>query len=153
MTTTVHRTARVALRLTRGQRRRCLGLMASGGDVWAWVLDCNRQLRAWGCPPVVNYQALCRELAGCVFGELDQQGARSVLRRYAASFFEAAKRRAAGEPAGFPRRKKRLYPVRWYDGTFAIMDNRIRIPVARGRPPLWVRLARPLPYPQTPSDR
>jgi IS605 OrfB family transposase len=147
MSKTHHRTARVALRVTTGQRRRCLGLMASGGDVWAWVLDCNRQLRAWRCPQVVNYQALCRELSGSVFGELDQQGARSVLKRYSAAFFEAAKRRAQGEPAGFPRRKRRLFPIRWYHGTFSIEDDRIRLPVARSRPPLWVRLSRPLPYP------
>src|SRR5882672_3200650 len=46
----VHRTARIALRTTHAQRRRCYGLLRSAGDVWAWVIDCNRQLREWHCP-------------------------------------------------------------------------------------------------------
>ena len=31
-------------------------------------------------------------------------------------------------------------------GTFQIQGRRVRLPVAKGRPELWVRLARPLPY-------
>ena len=62
--------------------------------------------------PVVSYQALCREIAGMTFGELDMVGARSVLRRYSSEWFEAAKRRKAGENASFPRRKKALLSVR-----------------------------------------
>jgi len=38
-------------------------------------------------------------------------------------------------------------PLRWYHGTFTLQGRRLRIPVARGRPPLWVRLDRDLPYP------
>src|SRR5688572_5471648 len=86
----VHRTARVTLRATPGQRRRCFGLLRAAGDVRAWVIDCNRQLREWGYRPVTNYQALCRELTGCRFGELDTTGARSVLRRYADEWHSAA---------------------------------------------------------------
>jgi putative transposase len=37
-------------------------------------------------------------------------------------------------------------PLRWYHGTFTLEGKRLRIPVARGRPPLWVRLDRHLPY-------
>jgi putative transposase len=66
------------------------------------VLDCNRQLREWKLPPVVSYRALCREIAGMSFGELDSVGARSVIRRYSTEWFEAAKRRKAGQPGGFP---------------------------------------------------
>src|SRR5439155_732991 len=66
--------------------------------------------------PVVSYQALCREIAGMSFGELDTVGARSVIRRYSTEWFEAAKRRKAGSPAGFPRRKRALLAVRWYHG-------------------------------------
>ena len=81
----VHRTARAGLRLTRGQRRRLVGLLVSAGDVWACVLELNAWRRARQDVPLVSYQALCRELAaagpGC-FGELDSTGARSVLRRY-----------------------------------------------------------------------
>src|SRR2546426_3989291 len=147
MGATLHRSARIAIRATGPQRRRLYGLLRSAGDVRAWVLDCNRQLREWKLPPVVSYQALCREIAGMSFGELDMVGARSVIRAYSAEWFEAAKRRKAGLPAGFPRRKKALLSVRWYHGTFRIVGERLRIPVRRGAPPLVVRLAREVPYP------
>jgi putative transposase len=100
---------------------------------------------------MVSYQELCRELAaagpGC-FGELDTTGARSVLRRYSDAWFAAAKRRKEGDPtARFPRRRRALMPIRWYHGTFTLEGRRLRIPAARGRPALWVRLDRHLPYP------
>ena len=51
------------------------------------------------------------------------------------------------ETAGFPRRKRRLVPVRWYHGTFAVVDARhVRVGVAKGAPPLVLGLARPIPY-------
>jgi putative transposase len=71
-----------------------------------------------------------------------------VLRRYSDAWFQAAKRRKAGQlDAGFPRRKRALVPVRFYNGTFTIQGQRVRLPVARGQPELRVRLARPPPYP------
>src|SRR5882762_11923761 len=144
----LHRSARIAVRATKPQRRRLYGLLRSAGDVRALVLDCNRQLREWKMAPVVSYQGLCREIAGMSFGELDTVAARSVLRHYSTEWFEAAKRRKAGGAAGFPRRKRALLSVRWYHGTFRIDGDRLRIPVRRGAPPLVVRLARALPYPQ-----
>jgi transposase len=139
----VHRTARVRLRLTRQQARRCYQQLRSAGDVWAWLLDTNRRRLQQGDPPVTNYQALCRELAKVNgFGELSTVGARSVLSRYADAWFQAAKRRNQ-ERAGFPRRKRSLVPIRCYHGTFRIQGQRVRLPVQRGRPELWVRLARP----------
>jgi IS605 OrfB family transposase len=145
----VHRTARIRLRGTRRQARRCYGLLRSAGDVWAWLLDTNRQRHQQGELAISNYQALCRELARSDgFGELSTVGARSVLRRYSDAWFQAAKRRKAGQQdAGFPRRKRALVPVRFYQGTFLLDGSRVRLPVARGQPELWVRLARPLPYP------
>jgi IS605 OrfB family transposase len=145
----VHRTARIRLRLTRRQARRCYGMLRSAGDVWAWLLDTNRQRHQQGEFATSNYQALCRELAYTGgFGELSTVGARSVLRRYSDAWFQAAKRRKAGQQeAGFPRRKRALVPVRCYHGTFTIQGQRVRLPVAYGQPALWVRLARPLPYP------
>jgi IS605 OrfB family transposase len=145
----VHRTARIRLRLTRRQARRCYGLLRSAGDVWAWLLDSNRQRRQQGQPAVSNYQALCRGLARTgPFGELSVTGARSVLQRFSDAWFQAARRRKAGQhDAGFPRRKHALVPVRFYHGTFLLDGSRVRLPVARGQPGLWVRLARPLPYP------
>jgi putative transposase len=147
----VHRTARAGLRVTRGQRRRLLGLLVSAGDVWACVLELNAWRRARQDRPLVSYQELCRELAasgrGC-FGELETTGARSVLRRYSDAWFAAAKRRRDGDAAArFPRRRRALVPLRWYHGRFTLAGRRLRIPVARGRPALWVRLDRDLPYP------
>ncbi len=144
----VHRTAHIRLRVTRWQARRCYGLLRSAGDVWAWLLDSNRQRRQQGEPAISNYQALCRELAKSDgFGELSTVGARSVLKRYSDAWFQAATRRGQAEKAGFPRRKRALVPVRYYHGTFLLDGTRVRLPVAKGQPELWVRLARPLPYP------
>jgi IS605 OrfB family transposase len=144
----VYRTARLRLRTTPAQADRCYGLLRSAGDVWAWLLDTNRKRRQQGAPPVVGYQALCCQLTSRgSFGELSVTGARSVLQRYADAWFQAARRRNRGEPAGFPRRKHALVPVRCYHGTFGIEGRRVRLPVARGHPELWVRLARPIPYP------
>jgi IS605 OrfB family transposase len=146
---TVHRTCRVSLRLTTAQRRRCFGLLRAGGDVWAWALDSNRARHTMGLPAIASYPDWCRQLARRPggFGALSVVGARSVLRRYADAWGEAARRRRAGKHAGFPRRKRRLVPVRFYHGTFMLEDRRLRLQVARGQPPLWLRLARPVPCP------
>jgi putative transposase len=147
----VYRTARTGLRVTWGQRRRLLGLLASAGDVWCCALELNAWRRARQDGPLVGYQALCRELTLSgpgTFGELDTIGARSILRRYSDAWFAAAQRRRSGdERARFPRRRRALVPLRWYHGTFTLTGRVLRIPVARGRPPLWVRLDRHLPYP------
>src|SRR5437870_11437608 len=66
----VHRPARIALRTTPAQRRRCYGLLRCAGDVWAWVIDRNRRLTEQHRPRVANFSALCRELTGTSFGEL-----------------------------------------------------------------------------------
>jgi putative transposase len=147
----VHRTARAGLRVTRSQRRRLLELLVSAGDVWACVLELNAWRRARQDRPLASYQELCRELACAgpgTFGELDTVGARSVLRRYSDAWFAAAKRRNEGDrTARFPRRRRALMPLCWYHDKFILADRRLRIPVARGRPALWVRLDRHLPYP------
>jgi IS605 OrfB family transposase len=144
----VHRTARIRLRVTRRQADRCYGLLRSAGDLWAWLLDTNRERLEQGAAPIVGYQALCRELTTRrPAGELSVVGARSVLGRYSDAWFQAAKRRRRGEPAGFPRRKRLLVPVRFHHQTFQLDGRRVRLPVARGRPALWVRIARPVPYP------
>jgi IS605 OrfB family transposase len=145
----VYRTAHIRLRLTRHQADRCYRLLRAAGDIWAWLLDSNRERLKHGQPSVANYQALCRQLTSQgSFGELSIVGARSVLRRYADAWFVATKRRRDGQQrAGFPRRKHALVQVRFYHGTFRLQEGRVRLPVARGRPELWVRLARPIPYP------
>jgi putative transposase len=152
---TVHRTCRISLRLTRRQRHRCVGLLRAGGDVWAWVLDTNRQRHTLGLPPIVSYANWCSELTRHPqrFGELGIVGARSVLRRYADAWVEAARRRKAGMRAGFPRRKRRLFPVRFYHGTFVLDEQRLRLPVAQGRPPLWLRWPARPPTRLRPSAR
>jgi transposase len=71
-----------------------------------------------------------------------------VLRRYSDAWFSAAKRRKAGDQATrFPRRRRGLMPVRWYAGTFVLDGRVLRIPVAKGRPALRLRLDRDVPYP------
>jgi IS605 OrfB family transposase len=146
----VYRTARCGLRVTRAQRERLFGLLRSAGDVWCCALDLNRWRRQRGSRPATGYQELCRELAAAgpgTFGELDTAGARSVLRRYSDDWFAAAKRRAEGDAgARFPRRRRGLVPVRWYHGTFTLDGRLLRVPVARGFPPLRVRLDRDVPY-------
>jgi hypothetical protein len=137
----VHRTARVTLRPTSGQRRRLFGLLTSAGDVWACVLEANWWRRYRQAPPLAGYQELCRELATAgpgTFGELDTTGARSVLRRFSDAWFAAAKRRKAGDgTVRFPRRRRRLVPIRWYHDTFTLDPDRrrVRLPTAAARPP------------------
>jgi transposase len=145
----VYRTAHIRLRATRHQTDRCYRLLRAAGDVWAWLLDDNRQRLKHGQPPITNYQQLCRQLTSQgSFAQLSTVGARSVLRRYADAWHQAAKRRRSGQQqAGFPRRKRALMPIRFYHGTFQLDGRRVRLPVARGGPELWVRLARPIPYP------
>jgi IS605 OrfB family transposase len=95
-----------------------------------------------------RYKELCRELARhpTGFGDLSTVGARSVLRRYSVAWYLANERRKANERAGYPRRKRAFMPVRYYNGTFELDGNRVRLPVTRGSPMLWLRLAQPLPY-------
>ncbi|WP_203726881.1 RNA-guided endonuclease InsQ/TnpB family protein [Paractinoplanes durhamensis] len=147
----VHRTARIGLRITRAQRQRCFGLLRSAGDVWACVLEVNAWRRRRRDKPAAGFQELCRLLAQSgpgTFGELDSVGARSVLRNYSDAWFSAAARRKAGHSqVRFPRRRRGLMPVRWYHGTFTVTGQVMRIPTARGCPPLAVRLDRPIPYP------
>jgi len=147
----VHRTARCGLRATARQRRRLFGLLRSAGDVWCCVLEINAWRRRRQDPSLVGYQDLCRELARAgpgTFGELDTVGARSVLRRYSDAWFAAAKRRKAGDSAArFPRRRRGLVAVRWYAGKFTLDGRVLRLPVARGCPPLVVGLDRDLPCP------
>jgi transposase len=150
----VHRTARIRLQVTRHQADRCYGLLRSAGDVWAWLLDTNRQRVQHGLPPVVGYQALCRELtARGPTGELSTVGARSVLGRYSDAWFQAAKRRRRGEPAGFPRRKRRLVPIRCYHGTFLFRQGRVRLPVAKAIPCCGCGWPAPFPIPSSKSER
>src|SRR5260370_19584336 len=113
-----HRTARIALRTTPAQRRRCYGLLRSAGDVWAWVIDCNRALCEWHCPQVANFGALCRELTGTSFGELSRHAAEEVLKRYSTAFFDAGTRKKADPGASLPPLKRAVAPVRIREGAF-----------------------------------
>ncbi len=146
----VYRTARCGLRVTRGQRERVFGLLRPAGDVWCCVLELNGWRRRRQDAPLAGYQELCRELAVCgpgTFGELGSAGARSVLPRYSDAWFAAAMRRKGGDGSvRYPRRRRGLVPVRWYAGRFALHGRVLKIPVARGGPPLLVRLDRDLPY-------
>ena len=88
------------------------------------------------------------------WGGLESAGARSVLRRYSDAWFAAAARRKAGDDsARFPRRKRGLIPVRWHAGKCTLDGRVLRLPAAKGRPPLLVRLDRDVPYPADRSGR
>jgi IS605 OrfB family transposase len=145
----VHRTARVAVRATPAQVDRLYGLLRAAGNVWAGLVELNRDRALRGAPPEVGFQALCQQLTGCEVGELSRWCAEGVVRRYTDAWHEAARRRKRGERARFPRRRRRLFPVRWRHGNFTVLEGgrRVRLAVARGAPPLVVRLARPVPYP------
>jgi hypothetical protein len=56
-------------------------------------------------------------------------------------------RTAGRESLVRPRRlrRRRMVPLRWYHGTFTLDGRILQIPVARGCPPLRVRLDRDLP--------
>src|SRR5256886_6341825 len=123
----VHRTARIALRTTPAQRRRCYALLRSAGDVWAWVLDCNRALREWHCPQVAKFPALCRDLTGTSFGELARTCAEDVLKSYSTAFFEAARRKKARVRAGFPGASGGLVPVRFHLRPFVLGDDTLHL--------------------------
>ena len=115
--------------------------------MWAGLIDYNRERLRRGAGPVADFVALCRELTGVRVGELSRTSAEGVARRYSDAWFEANRRRRAGEVARYPRRKKALVPVRFRAGQFALDGARVRLQTARGAPPLVVRLARALPYP------
>ena len=146
----LHRTARVELRTTPAQRERCFGLLRSGADLWAAVLELNALRRQRGDAPIVTYQGLCRELtrAGPGWaGELSTTGARSILRRYSDAWFTAAARRRDGdERAHFPRRRRSLMSSCHYAGTFSLEGRHLALPTTRGAPPLALRLTRQVPY-------
>ena len=121
--------------------------MRAAGDVWAGLIDWNGERLRRGAPPIADFVALCRELTGVRVGELSRTCAEGVARRYSDAWFEANRRRRAGEVARYPRRKKALVPVRFRAGQFSLDGRRVRLQTARGAPPLTVRLARALPYP------
>jgi hypothetical protein len=78
--------------------------------VWAAILEVNALRHRRGAAPVVSYQELCREVSeagpGCA-GELSVTGARSILHRYADTWFSANARRRGGDAgAHYPRRRK-----------------------------------------------
>jgi IS605 OrfB family transposase len=141
------RTARVELRVSVAQRRRLFGLLKAGGDVWAALIEVNRARFRRHAKPIFGYQAWCREIAGVEVGELSATAIRSVVRRYSSACCEVAKRKRAGHTAHYPRRKRALFPLRWHSGTFSVEGNRVRVSMAAGAPPCWLRLCRPIPYP------
>ena len=46
-----------------------------------------------------------------------------------------------------------MVPIRWYAGTFTLDARVLRLPVAKGCPPLMVRLDRDVLYPLGRSGR
>ncbi len=75
------RRARVAVRVTPAQRRRCFGLLRSGGDVWAALIEVNQVRFRRQAKPIFGYENWCQEIAGVTVGELSVTAMRSVVRR------------------------------------------------------------------------
>jgi IS605 OrfB family transposase len=119
----------------------------AAGDVWAALIELNETRFHRRARPVFSYQELCREVAGVEVGGLSVPALRSVLRRYSDACFETARRKRAGEKARYPRRRRHSMPLRYYRGTFELSGQRLRLSMARGAAPLWLRLSRPVPYP------
>jgi transposase len=142
----VVRTARVAVRATAAQRRRCFGLLFAAGDVWAGLIELNRARFVRGGPPVFGFAALCRELTGADVGPLARICAEDVAKRYSSACFETARRKKAGGRARYPRRKRAVVPVRFRFSAFTLDGRRLRLATAKGELELWVRLARDVPY-------
>src|SRR5680860_682084 len=82
----IHRTARIRLRVTRGQAHRCYRLLRAGGDVWAALVDVNRERFRRGARPIASYKEWCREIVGVRVGELSVDAMRSVIKRYSDAF-------------------------------------------------------------------
>jgi len=115
--------------------------------VWAALIEVNQARFRRHARPIFGYQAWCREIAGVEVGELSTAAMCSVVRRYSSACFEVAKRKRTGERAHYPRRKRGLVPLRWRTGTFTVEDRRVRVSMAQGAAPCWLRLSRPVPYP------
>src|SRR5260370_27048521 len=127
----VYRTARVGVRVTPAQRERCFGLLRRAGDVCACVLEVNgwrRRRHAAPRPATRNCAGSCARPGRARSGSSTPPG-RLELRRYSDAGFAAAKRRKDGDLAArFPRRRHWLLSVRWYHGTVALEDRRVRGP-------------------------
>ena len=95
----VHRSARVALRLTPGQARRCYQMLRAGADVWAALIELNAVRFHRLGKPLLGYAELCREVAGTPVGELSVTAIRSVVKRYSDACMETARRKRRGERA------------------------------------------------------
>jgi IS605 OrfB family transposase len=141
------RTTRIALRVTPAQRQRLIGLLRSGGDVWAALIDVNQARFRRQAKPIFGHLNWYREVAGVTVDELSAAAMRSVVRRYSDACLAVARLKRSGQRARYPRRKRALVPLRWYSGTFCVKDRRVRVSVAKGAPECWLRLARPIPYP------
>src|SRR5271170_4423203 len=123
----VLRTARVALRVTTGQRRRCFGILCASGDVWAALIELNQVRFTRGGKPVFGFTELCRELTGADLGPLARVCAEDVAKRYSHACFESAARKKAGQRARYPRKKRALYPTRFRWGAFSFDGERLRL--------------------------
>src|SRR5207245_10225651 len=112
-------------------------LWVAAGDGWAALIAVNEARFRRGGRPIGNYQAWCREIAGVQVGELSVTAMRSIVRRYSDAFFATAAHKRAGERARYPRRRRRLFPLRWYHDTFALDGRGLRLSTAPHPPDLW----------------
>jgi len=146
----VVRTFTVEATLTPAQRRRAMAMLESGGDVLAFCIDrFHARIRA-GLPNANSVVELWPDQkAHGPFGELSAHCAQDVTKLWSAQYFEAIRRRQSGARAALPLKKRRLVPITWRKGEFALVAPadgrraRAELSCARGRPKLVLRLSHP----------
>ncbi|MBO0894628.1 MAG: hypothetical protein J2O39_09635, partial [Acidimicrobiales bacterium] len=114
----VVRTFVVKVMSTPAQKARAFALLEDAGDAWAWVID--RQNRAWREHRKADNDASALwkdQKAHGPFGLCSATSAQDVILSWQRSFFEASRRRRAGDQtARYPMSKRRYQPVVWRRG-------------------------------------
>jgi transposase len=150
----VVRTFRTKVMSTNAKKARAFALLVAAGDVWAWVIDRFHVRAALKLP---NANGLCQlwpdQKAHGPFGELTAHCAQDVTKAWSVAFFAATRKRAVGENARLPLRKRRLVSVRWRKGEFRVhlredgRRPRVELSTRRGTGNLVLALAKRPPYP------
>jgi IS605 OrfB family transposase len=149
----VVRTFRVKVMATKAKQRQAFGLLEAGGDVRAWCIDrFHARIRA-GLPNANSVtQMWPDQKEHGPFGQLTAHCAQDITRGWSDSFFEVMRRRAAGDKASLPLKKRRLVPVTWRKGEFRLTAAtptgraRVELSLRRGCDNLVLSLSHDHPY-------
>ena len=135
------------------QRHRAHELLVSGGDTWAWVIDrFHERLRDGLSAGNSLIELWPDQKAHGPFGELTAHCAQDVAKAWSAAYFEAVRRKKAGEQARLPLRKRHLVPVTWRKGEFTLVESdqgrrpHVELATRRGTRNLTLTFTKRLPY-------